>query len=66
MAKTESCSINTTMTFDESIARAEQIISGLEQSEALSMTEYKKQAAEATLLLKNCREELLRMEKDLA
>lgn len=66
MAKTESCSINTTMTFDESIARAEQIISGLEQSEALSMTEYKKQAAEATRLLKNCREELLRMEKDLA
>ena len=66
MAKIESCSINTTMTFDESIARAEQIISGLEQSEALSMTEYKKQAAEATLLLKNCREELLRMEKDLA
>lgn len=66
MAKTESCSINKTMTFDESIARAEQIISGLEQSEALSMTEYKKQAAEATLLLKNCREELLRMEKDLA
>ena len=66
MAKTESCSINKTMTFDESIARAEQIISGLEQSEALSMTEYKKQAAEATCLLKNCREELLRMEKDLA
>ena len=54
------------MTFDESIARAEQIISGLEQSEALSMTEYKKPAAEATRLLKNCREELLRMEKDLA
>lgn len=66
MAKTESCSINKTMTFDESIARAEQIISGLEQSEALSMTEYKKQATEATRLLKNCREELLRMEKDLA
>ena len=66
MAKTKSSRIKPPMTFDESIARAEQIISGLEQSEALSMTEYKKQAAEATLLLKNCREELLRMEKDLA
>lgn len=54
------------MTFDESIERAEQIIKRLEQSEALSLSEYKKAATEATTLLKNCREELLRLEKDLS
>ena len=54
------------MTFDESIAQAEQIISRLEQSEALSLSEYKKAAAEALKLLKNCKAELLKIEKELS
>lgn len=54
------------MTFDESITRAEQIINRLEQSEALSLSEYKKAATEATELLKNCRKELLQLEKELS
>ncbi|MBR6017614.1 MAG: exodeoxyribonuclease VII small subunit [Paludibacteraceae bacterium] len=54
------------MTFDESLSKAEEIIRRLEQSEALSLTEYKKAAAEATTLLKNCRAELIRMEQELA
>ena len=56
----------TNMTFDESIARAEQIISRLEQSEALSLSEYKKAADEAAKLLKNCKDELLKLEKELS
>ena len=54
------------MSFDESIHKAEEIISRLEQREALSLSEYKKAATEATTLLKNCREELLRLEKELS
>lgn len=54
------------MSFDESIHKAEEIISRLEQSEALSLSEYKKAATEATTLLKNCREKLLRLEKELS
>ena len=43
------------MTYDEAIERAEAIINRLEQADALSMEEYKKLAAEATSLLKQCR-----------
>ena len=46
------------MTYDEAIQRAETIIAQLEQSEALSMDEYKRLAAEATELLKLCHAEL--------
>lgn len=46
------------MTYDESIQKAEAIIAQLEQAEAISMDEYKRMAAEATALLKQCRESL--------
>lgn len=46
------------MKYDEAIARAEAIISQLEQAEAISMEEYKRLAAEATALLKKCKEEV--------
>ena len=48
------------MTYDEAIKRAETIIAQLESAEALSMGEYKKAAAEATALLKQCKAELER------
>lgn len=47
------------MTYDEKINKAERIISQLEQSEALSMEEYRRLADEATALLKQCKEELV-------
>ena len=46
------------LSYDEAIQRAETIIAQLEQSEALSMDEYKRLAAEATELLKLCHAEL--------
>lgn len=46
------------MTYDEAIQRAEAIIAQLEQSEAISMDEYKRLASEATALLKQCKEEI--------
>ena len=54
------------MTYDESIQRAEAIIAQLEQSEALSMDEYKRMASEATALLKQCKSLLAEMDKDMA
>ena len=53
------------LTYDESIERAEAIIAQLEQSEALSMDEYKRLASEATALLKNCKSLLAEMDKDM-
>ena len=46
------------MNYDENIKKAEAIIAQLEASEAISMEEYKRLAAEATVLLKACKEEL--------
>jgi len=46
------------MTFDENIKKAEAIIAQLEASEAVSMDEYQRLAAEATALLKACKEQL--------
>ena len=46
------------MNYDEAIQKAEAIIAQLESAEALSMEEYKKAAAEATALLKQCKAEL--------
>lgn len=53
------------MTYDEKIQRAEQIITQLESAEALSMEAYKKAAAEATALLKECRSLLAEMHEDM-
>ena len=50
--------ILSTMTYDEAIQRAETIIAQLEQSEAISMEEYKRLASEATALLKQCKDKI--------
>jgi len=54
------------MNYDESIKKAEEIISQLEQAEALSMEEYKHLAAEATALLKQCKSEINGMEQEFS
>ena len=53
------------MGYDEAIKKAEAIVAQLEQSEALSMEEYKRLASEATALLKQCRSLLAEMDKDM-
>ena len=54
------------MSYDEAIKRAEEIITQLEQAEALSMEEYKNKAAEATMLLKQCKSLLAEMHEDMS
>ncbi len=54
------------MTYDEALQRAETIIARLESAEAISMDEYKKAAAEATALLKQCKSFLAEMHEDVA
>ena len=46
------------------IEKAETIISQLEQAEAISMDVYKRLAAEATSLLKQCKDELTAINAD--
>jgi len=46
------------MSYDEKIQKAEAIIAQLEQADAISMDVYKKLAAEATSLLKQCKDEI--------
>lgn len=53
------------MNYDENIQRAEQIIAQLESSEAISLDEYKRLAAEATALLKQCKSLLAEMNEDM-
>jgi len=52
------------MNYDDSIKKAEAIITQLEQAEAMSMEEYKRLASEATALLKQCKSEINGMEKE--
>ena len=54
------------MNYDENIKRAEAIIAQLESAEAISMEEYKRLAAEATALLKQCKSLLAEMHEDVA
>ncbi|MBO4453572.1 MAG: exodeoxyribonuclease VII small subunit [Paludibacteraceae bacterium] len=53
------------MEYDEKIKRAEEIITQLEQAEAISLEEYKKLAAEATSLLHQCSAEIQTMAEEL-
>lgn len=53
------------MTYDEKIAKAEAIIQQLEQADALGMDDYKRQAAEATALLKQCKMQLQSLSQEL-
>ena len=46
------------MTYDEAIKRIEQIVSELEQSDALSMDSYQAKAKEAKELLTFCQKQL--------
>lgn len=46
------------LSYDEAMARAEQIIVSLEQTEALPMEQYRERAAEAAALLNHCREQI--------
>lgn len=48
----------TNLSYDEAMARVEVIVKQLEQSEALSMDEYRVLAAEAKDLLSFCRSQL--------
>ena len=49
---------NSVNSYDQAIQRAEAIIAQLEQSEAISLEEYKRLASEATALLKRCKDEI--------
>ena len=46
--------MNTPATYDEAIRQAENIVQQLEQTEALSVSEYKQKAAEVKRLLDFC------------
>lgn len=54
-----------TMTYDQAIKRIEQIISELEQTEALSMDAYQAKATEAKELLIFCQQQLSTWEKQM-
>ena len=54
------------ITYDEAIRKAEAIIAQLEQSDAISMDEYKRLAKEATALLQHCQSLLTKMHEDIA
>lgn len=51
--------------YDENIARVEAIVAQLEQADAISMDAYKKLAAEATSLLKECKAEITALGNEL-
>jgi exodeoxyribonuclease VII small subunit len=53
------------MTYDEAIKRVEQIVSEMEQSEALSMDAYKTKAIEAKELFSFCQSQLTDWEKKM-
>lgn len=53
------------MNYDEAIKRIEQIVSELEQSEALSMEEYQSKAKEAKDLLSFCQKQLTDWEEKM-
>ena len=54
------------MGYDESIKKAEAIIAQLEQSDAISLDEYKRLASEATALLKQCKSLLAEMHENVS
>lgn len=53
------------MSYDEAIKRIEQIVSALEQSEALSMDAYQVKAKEAKELLSFCQKQLTDWEEKM-
>ena len=53
-------------TYDAAMARVEEIIRQLENSEAIDLQEYKKPSQEAQKLLSFCRAEITKLEEQLA
>lgn len=53
-------------TYDAAMARVEEIIRQLENSEAIGLQEYKKLSQEAQKLLSLCRAEITKLEEQLA
>lgn len=53
------------MTYDEAIKQIEQIVTELEQSEALSMDAYQAKAKQATELLAFCQKQLTDWEEKM-
>ena len=58
MAKENNKTTTTSLTYDQAMARVEAIVQQLEQSEALSLQEYRLLAEEARGLLAFCRKEI--------
>ena len=57
-------SLNSQLTYDQAMARVETIVQQLEQSEAISLSEYKQLADEARQLLTFCRNEVEKISKE--
>ena len=55
---------NSQLTYDQAMARVEAIVQQLEQSEAISLSEYKQLADEARQLLAFCRNEVEKISKE--
>ena len=56
--------LNSQLTYDQAMARVEAIVQQLEQSEAISLSEYKQLADEARELLTFCRNEVEKISKE--
>ena len=56
--------LNSQLTYDQAMARVETIVQQLEQSEAISLSEYKQLADEARQLLAFCRNEVETISKE--
>ncbi len=64
MAKENNKTTTTSLTYDQAMARVEAIVQQLEQSEAISLSEYKQLADEARQLLAFCRNEVEKISKE--
>ncbi len=53
------------MTYDEALKQLEEIITSLEQEEALSMEAYKEKAQQAKQLIEFCQKQLHTIENEL-
>lgn len=61
---TQHSTLNSQLTYDQAMARVEAIVQQLEQSEAISLSEYKQLADEARQLLAFCRNEVEKISKE--
>ncbi|MDY2943414.1 MAG: exodeoxyribonuclease VII small subunit [Paludibacteraceae bacterium] len=64
MAKENNKTATSSLTYDQAMARVEAIVQQLEQSEAISLNEYKQLADEARQLLAFCRNEVEKISKE--